>query len=447
MAIKNLSGFNDFLPAKALQRDLLLSKVKSCFELYGFAPLETPAAEAPEVFEGKTGEEAQTLTFKILKRGRDLEESFSDLSGQSNPKFSSLSDMALRYDLTVPLARVIAQYANEIKFPFKRYQIANVWRAESAQKGRFREFYQCDADIVGSSSMSSDAEIISMIASTVKSVGLDKFKIRINNRIILDGLCEEFELVEQKDTAFRSLDKIEKIGPEAVIDEMIKNGLDQQKSTQFIEFVKSATSLKDPEGLKKILNLENEKIKTGFVQLEKTWNFLDKVTKDKVTIDLSIVRGLDYYTGNVFETTLDDAPEFGSIMSGGRYDKLIGMFSGKEVPAVGASLGFSRIYEALKQLEIIKEELKSPAKYFIALFSEEFLPYAAEIAQSLREKGIGVYLSNNFSSIGNQLALADDLKISKAIIIGEDEQKNGTITVKDLTQRTQEVVKLTDLLN
>ena len=440
--MNSLSGFRDYLPQDEIARQQLIDKARAVFELYGFSPLQTPAMESPETLAGKYGEESDKLIFEVMRRGNDLTEKFKEVAAKnlSDDKLKSelknLSDMSLRFDLTVPLARVIAQYRNEIPLPFKRYQIAPVWRAESPQKGRYREFYQCDFDIVGSRDMAADAEIVQIINSLMEAFDLDNFTIKINNRKILDGIVAKSGIPQDKKfDVFRILDKIEKIGADKVKEELKELGVSDEQSRTLLEGNK-LESLK--EKLAGTVGAE------GLAEIEQVLDLVSgTIKKEVVKFDPTVVRGLDYYTGNVFEVTLNDKPEAGAIMGGGRFDKLIGSFIGQDIPAVGCSIGFDRLFSTVYG----ETEKKSPADYFVAIMTPEVRKYAFESAKILRENFKKVYLYPKEASIGDQLSFAEKMGFEKVVIIGEDEAKNQSVTIKNLKTREQKTVPLSDLKN
>jgi histidyl-tRNA synthetase len=336
----------------------------------------------------------------------------------------------------------VAQHAETIPLPFKRYQIAPVWRAEGAQKGRFREFYQCDADIVGSSSIVADAEIIQMIEATLTALGFESFTVRVNNRKILDAMLVAAGVpVEHHIPTLRILDKLEKVGRDNVQGEM-ESQLDipMETSGNLMKLVDSVTT----DGMNALRGLVDE---DGLNELASTLELvrLLVVNPERVVFDPSVARGLDYYTGNVFETQLTDAPKFGSVMSGGRYDGLVGMFLGRDVPAVGVSLGVDRLFAAMEELELVDTTTKVSADYMVAVLGEDQLPYALRAVKTLREGGKSVYLYPGVVDVRKQLRHAATLGIPKVAIIGESEMAAETVTVRNMQSRNQEVVPLAEL--
>jgi len=384
---QTLKGFRDFLPLEAKKRQFVIDTLKKVFESYGFEPLETPALEYQEILLGKYGEEGDKLMYKFEDNGK--------------------RKVALRYDQTVPLARVVARYQNEIPIPFKRYQIQNVWRAENTQKGRYREFTQCDADIIGSSSPLSDAEIISVAAKSLEKLGFKNYKIRVGDRKIFDGIPTEAIIV---------IDKLKKIGEEKVIIELKAKNIDEK----ILDRIKNSKPSADIESILKISN--------------------------NVIFDPTIARGLNYYTDMIFEIEVEGYSA-GSICGGGRYDNLIGMFAGREIPAVGFAFGFDRLMEAMEELKLFPANLTT-TQALVTVFSSELKEKSMETAFLLREKDINteIYL-DEAAKIEKQLKYADKKQIPFVIIIGPDEAKNNTLTVKNLSTREQKTLSFPELLD
>jgi histidyl-tRNA synthetase len=393
MNIQTLKGFRDFLPIEARKRAFVLNALKKVFESYGFEPLETPALEYEEILTGKYGDEGEKLMYK-----------FEDLGKRK---------VVLRYDQTVPLARVVAQYQNDLPTPFKRYQIQNVWRAENTQKGRFREFLQVDADIVGSYSLLSDAEIISICAKSLKELGFKKFKILVNDRDIFSTIS-----VKEKELGIviRSLDKLKKGGKEKVLSDLVKAGLGIERATaiiQEIEFQKPT-----PKILELIGVLQKEEIDEKIIEFVPT-----------------LARGLDYYTGLIFEVEIDGY-DSGSIAGGGRYDNLIGTFAGKDIPAVGFSFGFDRLIEAMEELKLFPNELNNNS-LLIAFASSDLQEKAMQEAQKLRKQKLNVEFYLEDSTLEKQLKYADKKGLYYVLILNS----NGMV-LKNMSTGDQEEVKI-----
>ncbi len=416
MKPQTLKGFRDFLPKVAKKRQYAINILKDVFESYGFEPLETPALEYEEILLGKYGEEGDKLMYR-----------FEDLGKRK---------VALRYDQTVPLARVVSQYLpagrqgqNELPMPFKRYQIQPVWRAENTQKGRFREFLQCDIDTVGTSSPLADGEIIEISQNALIALGFKSFKILINDRDNFSFFQKSMKLTDEEVwEVIRTLDKLKKIGRAGVIDEIGKK-IGFEKAEKIVE---SVENIKPTEGLLQILNsLKKLGVKEEIIQFSPT-----------------LARGLDYYTGMIFEIEIERYSA-GSVCGGGRYDKLIGMFAGKNIPAVGCAFGFDRLIEAMEELNLFPDNLQK-TKVLTTVFSPELLEKSIEVCELLEKNNINQELYiDPYAKLEKQLKYADKKGIPYAIIIGPDEAKNNTITLKYLQAKTQKTIqkdKLKDML-
>ncbi len=415
-----LKGFTDFLPERMIIRQKMIQTIKEVYELFGFLPLETPALEHADILIGKYGDEGEKLLYKFLDNG-----------GRA---------VALRYDLTVPLARVVAQYP-ELKKPFKRYQVAPVWRAENTQKGRFREFYQCDADIIGTSSLMADAEILSLIWRTLKTLKVDNFTILLNNRKVLDGLLKDLGLPEENNLAvLRIIDKIEKISAEDFKKELLAIIGDDKKMQLVLDFMNSQGDL---DLVQKLFPSAKE----GADELKEVCRHVESLGVDRKNykIDFSIVRGLDYYTGTVYETRLNDLPKFGSVFSGGRFDNLISKFIEQSIPAVGASIGLDRLFAALEELGIMKK-IKSTAKVLIVNLEDDLKSEYQKIASCLRDEKINAIVYFDKISLGQQLSYASEMEIPYVLIYGSKEKEKGKIILKDMLEKTQAEVNLAEII-
>ncbi|GAB4219690.1 MAG: histidine--tRNA ligase [Candidatus Microgenomates bacterium] len=395
---QTLKGFRDFLPDQALQRNWLINKLKSVFENFGFDPLETPALEYASTLLGKYGEEADKLLYLFEDNGK--------------------RKVGLRYDQTVPLARVISSYQNLPK-PFKRYQIQPVWRAENTQRGRFREFLQCDIDIVGEKNILADFEIVNIVLKTFKTLGFNKTKIIINDRVNFKGL--ENKLIN-------SIDKLPKIGEEKVIEELTKKGLAKEEAAKILNKIKTAQKTDNIKKLFQLLKNQGYQENTDFIYQP------------------TLARGLDYYTGLIFEV-IDDDYQAGSLGGGGRYDNLIGLFTGQNIPAVGFAFGFDRIFEAANYLKLIPD-IKTNTKILVTVFSPKLLQKSIEIASFLRDNNINteIYL-NDDTKLDKQLKYADKKGIQYVVIIGPDEAEKNTIKLKNMKTGEQKIINQKDLLN
>lgn len=397
---QTLKGFRDFLPAEEKKRQFVINTVKSVFERYGFEPLETPALEYEEILTGKYGDEGDKLMYK-----------FEDLGKRK---------VALRYDQTVPLARVVAEYQNQLPFPFKRYQIQNVWRAENTQKGRYREFLQCDIDIAGCDSPLADSEIIETTIKAYQSLGFKNFKVLINDRQLFSGLSTE---------AVIAIDKLKKIGETGVCNELVEKNI--AKNTE------EAKNL-----LQKLLDQKPTE------QLLKIFALLEQLELKKyIEFSPTLARGMNYYTGMIFEVETPDYP-YGAIGSGGRYDNLIGIFTNNQIPAVGFAMGFDRTLEAMEALQLFPDYLATATtKVLVTIFSLELKSKSLEICSLLRSKNINTELYlNEEAKMDKQLKFANQRNIPFVVIIGPEEAEKNLVTVKNMRTREQKQISIDDLI-
>jgi histidyl-tRNA synthetase len=438
----------DFLPADVRRREYVIGVIKEVYERYGFEPLETPAVENIETLLGKYGEEGNQLIFKILKRGEH------EKTGEA--------DLALRYDLTVPLARVVAQYQNELPKFFKRYQIQPVWRADRPARGRFREFYQCDLDVLGSRSMVVEAEICAAASDVLTKLGFNDFAIRINHRHALTGVLQAAGIAPDKhEVALVALDKLDKIGRTGVEKEFEQRGVAPAVGASLLDFFEALIGLdhaaevavgEDPAQKQKALNAailgrliefvgDNELGARGVDELRSIIKFADaEGIVSKIQIDPSLARGLSYYTGAIMEINVKDLP--GSLGGGGRYDNLVGMFLGEDVPACGFSLGLERIIVVMTEREMFPEALvSSPADVMVSVWNETSLEESVVLAHELREQGLRVDLYPEADKIGKQFKFASAREIPFVAILGDDERARGEVAIKDMRSGEQRSVK------
>ena len=421
---RTLPGFMELLPSEQIQFNAMIDKIRSAYERFGFLPVDTPIIEMADVLLAKAGGETEKQIYRFNKGDNDL---------------------ALRFDLTVPLAKYVCEYQNDITFPFKRYQIGKVYRGERPQKGRYREFYQCDIDIIGDGELSiiNDAEMPSLIYMTIKELGFDNFTIRINNRKILNGLFVLLELENESVDIMRIIDKLEKIGEENVVKCLEDLKIEKSKIEKIMTFLKiDGTTDKKLEALQN-LNFSNELFMQGLDELTQVIKYvrLFGVPDDNFKVDLTIARGLDYYTGTVYETFLNDYREIGSVCSGGRYDNLAEFYTDKKLPGVGVSIGLTRLFYKLNELGIVKEEKKSIAKVLVVSMTDD-VNKALEIGTKFRQAGINtdVYVENK--KIKAKFKYADRLQIPYVAIIGEEEEKNGTVSLKNMETGEQKEVSV-----
>ncbi len=415
-----LKGFRDYLPEQMILRGRIIGRFREVFERHGFEPLDTPTIEYLEVLTGKAGENE-----KLMYR-------FADHGGR---------EVGLRYDLTVPLARVVAMHQNDLVLPFKRYQIAPVWRADNPQRGRFREFWQCDADVAGSASMLADAEVVAIMAEALTAVGLPEFTIRISHRRLLESIGRAAGVPAERATSlYRAVDKLDKIGPEGVVREMVAYDIPEAAARRVLEL---ATTTGAPETLLAALGDELRDVPGSAVALAELGDLFAAlpafgVPQDRYVLDLALARGLDYYTGPVFEATVTE-PKIGSVGGAGRYDGLVGAFLGRPVPATGMSLGLERIIEVVQEHGLLPAD-RTVAEVAVAIFPAT-VAEGARLATELRASGFNVDLSLQPNrSVGDQLKLAGRKGIPLAVIVGESEVAEGQVSFKDLRSGDQETV-------
>lgn len=402
--IQTLKGFRDFLPQEARKRQYVIDTLKRVFELYGFEPLETPALEYEEVLAGKYGDEGNKLMYRFTDNGD--------------------RKVALRYDQTVPLARVVAQYGTQLLMPLKRYQIQNVWRAENPQKGRYREFMQCDIDTIGTSSLIADAEIIACTLKSMKALGFTGLIMKINDREIFSGIDSKY---------LGTLDKLEKIGKEGVVKELVEKGLNENEAQNILDGMLK----KEP----------TQRLKELFSYLEACG------LKEGQDFEFSptIVRGLDYYTGVIFELVDSNPPAGGptlSLAGGGRYDNLIGIFADRQIPAVGIGFGFDRIIETMDERGLFLETTKSPtSKVLVTVFDKKLALQSIKVASGLHGKGINIELyPNEEEKLDKQLKYADKRGIPYVVIIGPEEVAKDSVKLKDMASGTEKIIDTQNLI-
>lgn len=412
------SGTRDFLPGEVARRRQVFATIRRVFEDHGFAPLDTPAFERLDVLLGKYGEEGDKLIFKILRRGEH------ERTGEA--------DLALRYDLTVPLARVMAQYSDQLGEPFKRYHIAPVWRADRPGRGRYREFAQCDVDVVGSASTVADAEVVMVVAAALHALGLDGLDIQVNSRRVLAGLIETYGIPpELEGSTLVALDKLDKIGPGGVVEELRDRGVPGEAVDRLSGDLAGETL----DGRVREVLGESEQGRAGLAEVDRILQLAGpRVVGGKVRFAPLLARGLAYYTGPIFEVVAPDLEA--SIASGGRYDDLIGTFTNRDIPATGGSIGVERVLLLLES----GEEAATPADVLVTVFDEEAAVGAVELAARLRQAGLAVDLFPDTGRLGRQLRYADRRGVRFATIRGPDEVEAGTVTVRDLATGEQQQI-------
>ncbi|MBC8985471.1 histidine--tRNA ligase [Pedobacter sp. N36a] len=448
-----VKGTRDFSPQEMVKRNHIFDTIKTVFKKYGYAEIQTPTMENLSTLTGKYGDEGDKLIFKILNSGDFLSKAKPELlaAANSNALTSSISEKALRYDLTVPFARYVVMHQNDISLPFKRFQVQPVWRADRPQKGRYREFYQCDVDVVGSDSLLNEAEFILIYQEALSNLGLKDFTIKLNNRKILSGIAEIIGKPELIIDMTVAIDKLDKIGLDGVSKELLERGFtegDLEKLKPVIllqgsneeKLVSLRTVLADsPTGMSGIAEIE-----TVFKYLKGLLQTTPDLSPD-VELDITLARGLNYYTGCIFEVKTNEAA-MGSIGGGGRYDDLTGMFGLKGLTGVGISFGADRIYDVLLELNLFPESAASGTKVLISNFDEAAELYALPIVQQLRNANIAAELYPTAAKLKKQMSYADDKKIPFVILIGSDELESGLLTLKDMHSGVQEKLSLNDIM-
>ena len=409
-----LKGFRDYLPESMIPRERLIDIARKVYRSYGFSPIDTPTLEYLEILTGKGGAETDRQLYR-----------FEDHGGRN---------VGMRFDLTVPLARFVAQHINTLGTPFKRYHIAPVWRGENTQRGRYREFMQCDFDTIGTLSVAADIETGLVINDLFEEIGFDRFTVHVNNRQVLTGLLEQIGVAEQATAILRSLDKLTKIGPERTANEMVKTaGITAEQAEQVLAITTLAGSNQEILENLKPLVAQSELGTAGIDRLQQILDGLAAggVPPERIKLDVSIARGLDYYTGVIFETFLDDLPDIGSVCSGGRYDNLAELYTKQQLPGIGASLGLDRLLAAMDELEMI-DKVKTPADILVVYFEKDQLNKYLEIAADLRQAGWAVEVYPDAKKLGKQLKYADGRGFQYALIAGGDELQRDVCQIKNL---------------
>ena len=438
-------GTRDFLPFQVNRRNYIYDTIKVVFKKYGFAPIETPSFELSTTLMGKYGEEGDRLIFRILNSGDKVKKADLNALKEGNlPKFAnSLSEKALRYDLTVPFARFVVQHQNDLIFPFKRYQIQPVWRADRPQKGRYQEFYQCDADVVGSNSLLFEVDFIQIFDEVLSELKVPDFTVQINNRKILSGIAEVTGEEKKIIDITVAIDKLDKIGEDGVVKELNEKGISEKainmirplfslkgNTTKMLEFMRDF--LADSEiGMKGIAELEYVFKKTEILGLRNA----------KLEFDVTLARGLNYYTGAIFEVKANGV-DMGSICGGGRYDDLTGLFGMKDLSGVGISFGADRIYDIMTELELFPKDINQTLDFLFINFGEKELEFILPVLQQLRNNNVTAELYPDDAKLKKQFKYADDRNAKYAVIVGESELKNNEITLKEMKSGDQETMTI-----
>lgn len=440
-------GTRDFSPSEIKKREYIVGKIKRYFNNYGFDPIETPAMEQLETLTGKYGSEGEQLIFKILNSGDFL--SKIDLKTNTTSKLlaNHIADKALRYDLTIPFARYVVQHRNEIAFPFRRYQVQNVWRADRPQKGRYREFTQCDADIIGTDSLISELELIQLFDDIFSSLGLTHYRIKLNNRKILSGIAEVMGASDYFTEITIALDKLDKIGKSEVKKELLSKGLSTEMVGQLDVILKLSGSNKEKiEKLRSFL-LSSKIGQQGLDELDFLTVSFDETALQTAVLDfdVTLARGLNYYTGAIFEVVSDEV-SIGSICGGGRYDNLTGLFGLEGISGVGISFGLDRIYHVLEELSLFPHDTKDNVKVMFVNFGQQESFYSLKRLKQLRDMGIKSELYPTSSKLKKQMQYAHRKNVEFVILVGENEMKENTLTVKNMFESSQKNMTFEELI-
>lgn len=422
-----LPGFMELLPQDQIQFNRIKDTIRQTYEEFGFLPLDTPVLEKSEVLLAKGQGETEKQVYRF-ERGS--------------------TDISMRFDLTVPLARYVAQYYSDLSFPFRRYHIDKVYRGERNQRGRYREFYQCDIDTIGENSLDiiNDAEIPAVIYNLFTKLDIGDFTIRINNRKILKGFYASLG-IEDTQTVLRTVDKLEKIGVDKVLEEIIEQGISEEDAKAILKFIEiDGTNGEKIQALKD-LNIENEVFQEGLEEIEQVFEYLKlfEVPEKNTSFDLTIARGLDYYTGTVYETILDNHPEIGSVCSGGRYDNLASYYTKQKLPGVGISIGLTRLFFQLKEAGIIKDEENSLTEVLIIPF-DGYMKKAITLATKLRKGGVDVFVYTEGGKLGKKMKYANALSIPYTILIGEEEVKKEKYMLKNMESGDQKEMTADEII-
>jgi len=440
-------GTRDFSPTEMVRRNYIFDTIKSVFQNYGYLPIETPAMENLTTLMGKYGEEGDRLLFKILNSGDYLKKvKLSEASSEKlNEVTKAISEKGLRYDLTVPFARYVVQHRNEITFPFKRYQIQPVWRADRPQKGRYREFFQCDVDVIGSDSLLNEVELIRMVDSIFSKLNM-QVVIKINNRKILSGIAEVIDAPEKLTDITTAIDKLDKIGIEKVYDELRAKGLEEE-TIQMLEPIINlgGNNQKKLNCLREFIGMTADGSK-GIAELQTILDLLDNLNvRSEVEIDQSLARGLNYYTGAIIEVKAKDV-NIGSVCGGGRYDNLTGVFGLPDVSGVGVSFGADRIYDVLNELNLFPAQVQNSTQVMLVNFGEKEAVYALSVLQQLQQAGIRAELYPDTTKMKKQMKYADQKSIRFVLLIGEQEMETGVLSLKDMESGEQQKLQLVQLI-
>jgi len=445
-------GTRDFSPIEMDKRNHIYNTLKTIFRKYGYSEIQTPSFENLSTLTGKYGDEGDKLIFKILNSGDYLSKAPESLleSKNSNSLISHISEKALRYDLTVPFARYVVMHQNDIALPFKRFQIQPVWRADRPQRGRYREFYQCDVDVVGSDSLLNEAEFILIYHEALEKLGLKDFNIKLNNRKILSGIAEVVGKPSLIVDMTVAIDKLDKIGLEGVNKELLERGFTEEDLAVLKPIIElSGSNDEKIKSMKAVLS-ESEIGMKGISEIEDVFDYLRKFGRvdllaKVVEVDITLARGLNYYTGCIFEVKTNEV-QMGSIGGGGRYDDLTGMFGLKGLTGVGVSFGADRIFDVLEELDLFPKEGTARTKLLIVNFDSKLEAYTLPLIYKIREAGIAVELYPGAVKLKKQMSYADSKQIPYVLLVGEEEVESGKLSLKDMESGEQEKISIDEII-
>lgn len=443
-------GTRDFLPVEVAKRNYIFDTIKSVYQKFGFGPIETPSFELATTLLGKYGEEGDRLIFRILNSGDKMKKAdLAALEAENLPRFAnSLSEKALRYDLTVPFARFVVQHQNEIEFPFKRYQIQPVWRADRPQHGRYQEFFQCDADVVGSDSLLYEVDFLLMFDEVLTALGIPDFSVKINNRKILSGIAEVTGEAENIITITVAIDKLDKIGIEGVVNELREKGISENAIEKMMPLFQMNGSNEEVLEQMKIFLADSTVGLEGIAELSFVLNAVKnlEIKRAKIEFDVTLARGLNYYTGAIFEVKANGV-KMGSICGGGRYDDLTGLFGMKDMSGVGISFGADRIYDVMNELELFPKELTKGVKVLFANFGDAEMAFCMGVAQNLRANNITCDIYPKNAKLQKQMKYADGINAEFVALVGASEMEANEITLKNLETGEQRKVAIDALVH
>ncbi|MDW7693138.1 histidine--tRNA ligase [Flammeovirgaceae bacterium SG7u.111] len=437
------SGTRDFGPSQMAKRNFIFESISTVFKKYGFRQLETPAFENLSVLMGKYGEEGDKLLFKILNSGDFLKKtSAQDYEAGAQQMLSKVSDRGLKYDLTVPFARYVVQNRGELTFPFKRYQIQPVWRADRPQRGRYREFYQCDADVIGTNSLICEAEIIAMIQEVFSKLKVEGYTLKLNNRKILAGIAEAVGAHGKETDLCVAIDKLDKIGQEKVNIELAERGFSQEAIAGLAPILGLTGNTSEKLQQLKTALASSETGMAGVEEVEKVFSYAKTMglQTDNIELDISLARGLNYYTGAIFEVKAPEGVQIGSISGGGRYDDLTGVFGFKDMSGVGISFGIDRIYDVMEELDLFPEDSQKGVEVMFVNFDANCEAYCLPLLQQLRAKGVEAEIFPDSAKMKKQMNYANKNNIQYVVLAGDNEINEGKVTLKNMETGDQQLI-------